>query len=674
MSVLGRILKAASSYAGLTFPRAQSWWFSWADVSASEHIRSVGDGLESNVLTTPILWIGKAFSEARVGVRVLQPDGEVEKDLGHPMARLLARPNPCYSAPALWVATLLSYLTAGESYWQKVRGRKGEVVELWYLPHWLVEPVGTTSELITHYLYRPTGAAIRIEPSEIIHLRYGINPKDMRHGYSPLASILREVFTDDEAARLVSALLRNKGIPGMLISPEKDVVVDEQDAEAMKAYVAEKFTGLNRGKPMVLRGATKVQTFGFSPAELDLSALRNVSEERVCAALGIPPAVVGFGTGLEDSKVGATMREYVKLAWVSGLRPIQRMMAADMTLQLLPDFDKNPRAEVCFDDSEVEALQPDRLQAAQAGRVELEGGIATRGEVRKRLGYEVTDADDVFYIPFSTTPTPREADAIEPEEPAPGEDLEAEAGAKAAKALTRRQAALMRARDASAKRHRTAFEAKLMAFFKRLGAEAAHLFREASKDTDDEARIDRLFRELNIPKHKRALMAMFGEEYVAIHNDQVKILTELGVGVNLPDTAQIEFLRMGSARAQRMDLSEAAKERMREILALSRDAGRGIDEIANELERAIPAGRFLEPRTRALLIARTEVREAQTRSALRTYEAIDGVTQVMIIDARLGETDAECEQINGTVMSFGQAAATLAAEHPNGTRDVVPVF
>jgi hypothetical protein len=47
----------------------------------------------------------------------------------------------------------------------------------------------------------------------------------------------------------------------------------------------------------------------------------------------------------------------------------------------------------------------------------------------------------------------------------------------------------------------------------------------------------------------------------------------------------------------------------------------------------------------------------------------------MIIDGRLGPTDDDCEAINGeTVYDFADAQRLLADEHPNGTRDLVPVF
>jgi hypothetical protein len=67
----------------------------------------------------------------------------------------------------------------------------------------------------------------------------------------------------------------------------------------------------------------------------DVSPLRDVSEERVCAALGIPAAVVGFGTGLQQTKVGATMKEMRQLAWTGGLIPMQKIVGDEIDRSLL---------------------------------------------------------------------------------------------------------------------------------------------------------------------------------------------------------------------------------------------------------------------------------------------------------------------------------------------------
>jgi hypothetical protein len=71
---------------------------------------------------------------------------------------------------------------------------------------------------------------------------------------------------------------------------------------------------------------TDVTPYGFNPQQMNMSEARDVAEERVCACIGIPAAVVGFGAGLQTAKVGATMEELFKTAWRNGVLPVARAL------------------------------------------------------------------------------------------------------------------------------------------------------------------------------------------------------------------------------------------------------------------------------------------------------------------------------------------------------------
>ena len=148
---------------------------------------------------------------------------------------------------------------------------------------------------------------------------------------------MREIFADNESTDWVASLLQNMAVPGLLVTPKGDAALGD-DVEVVKAYISSRFTGSHRGEPMVMGAPTDVQKISHSPAEMDMAVVHNMSEERVSAVLGVPAAVVGFGTGLENSKVGATMREFVGLAWSDGLIPPQRIMASELEHTLLPRF------------------------------------------------------------------------------------------------------------------------------------------------------------------------------------------------------------------------------------------------------------------------------------------------------------------------------------------------
>ncbi|KKK55559.1 hypothetical protein LCGC14_3073310, partial [marine sediment metagenome] len=102
-----------------------------------DYAKEVGTGIDSSVVTAPVQWIQRAITEARLRV-IRRKDDEIEEVVDHDLVALIDTPNPAYSGLHLWSATVFSYLTAGNAYWLKIRNGGGKVVELWYVPHWMM--------------------------------------------------------------------------------------------------------------------------------------------------------------------------------------------------------------------------------------------------------------------------------------------------------------------------------------------------------------------------------------------------------------------------------------------------------------------------------------------------------------------------------------------------------
>lgn len=377
-----------------------------------DYTRLVGDGGGNSIVSACIQWIARTFPEAPPVVWKVDADDVRSKQRDHPLVALLKRPtsspdNPggYYSGVLLWMATITSWVLDGNAYWLKVRSASGRVVQLWYVPHFMMEPrwPADGSVYISHYDYMVNGTVTKVPVSEVVHFRNGLDVENPRKGRSPLASVLREIYSDDEAARFTASLLKNMGIPGVIISPDQQAAgsgqfkLSQTAADDIKAKFRETFGGDNRGEPMVMSGPTKVALFGFSPHDLDLSMLRNLPEERVTAALGLPAAVVGLGAGLQQTKVGATMRELRDQAWQSNLIPTQRVMGEEVQTQLLPDFEEDLVSnEFGFDLSRVKVLQDDARQSAEVWARLVSAGIAKRKEARSVFELPIGPDDDVY--------------------------------------------------------------------------------------------------------------------------------------------------------------------------------------------------------------------------------------------------------------------------------------
>jgi HK97 family phage portal protein len=332
-----------------------------------------------------------------------------------------------YDGDALWKATCVSYVLGGNGYWRKVRNAFGDVIALWYIPHWLIRPMWPHdgSQFISHYDYRPGGAPVNLLPRDVVHFRFGLDPENPRLGLSPLRPLLREVFTDDEAAAFSSTILENMGVPGLVISP-KDATFKPSPAQIqqMKDEADALFRGHKRGGTMVTGVPTEASQFGFDPNKLMLTNLRDISEERVCAALGIPAAVVGFGSGLQSTKVGATMRELRRLAWVQCLIPMQKSLAKQLTAQLLPDFvSQTRRFRMRFDTSDVSAFQEeDDLRAKRAATL-VQAGILRVDRAQEMVGLEVDPTQRVYLRPSNGMPVgPDAPDELTPATPIDDEE------------------------------------------------------------------------------------------------------------------------------------------------------------------------------------------------------------------------------------------------------------
>jgi len=710
--VFRRALKALQS---MVFGRGT--WYAWRlPRTRFDYQREVGTGLGSSVVMAPVLWIARTFPEAPPVV-YRRKGGELDLVPDHAMIRLLKRPTPFHSGPVLWMATMISWTLDGNAYWLKVRDSRLAVRELWYTPHWLMEPKWPEdgSQYISHYEYTPGGGEpIRIDPEDVVHFRYGIDPTNTRKGLSPLKSLFREIFTDDEAANFSASLLRNMGVPGVVVSPEKETLAGGDDVQATKSWFKEKFGGDNRGEPLVMSGPTKVQQFGFSPKELDLSALREIPEERVTAVLGIPAAVVGFGTGLQQTKVGATMKELREQAYESNIIPTQRLMAAELDAQLLPEFEPRPdQFEVGFDLSKVRVLQDDQDKLAERAARLFESALITRAAGKRMIGEEPDASDEVYLVPMSRIEVPVGSTTAE----ALGlVGAEKRRGTKALDTTIpedARRLVVAFLRDEI--RLAGVWTNELTPLFEDLGKRAAEAFervmepalamagrnghtkalpedmldsepvgvlerdhqdgREAPGPVQVLLIAERVFGEMDLPVWTRERFApAYAVQYERVIEATVGTINSVvGVAVNLPDPVQRKIIARGGRRVGLVDLAGQTKESLFRALSEGRAAGEGPRELARRIRDEIPRGPWRDARTRASVIARTETKYAQNISSLEAYKASDSITAIRVVDAQRGPTDDFCEAVNGLVVSFEDADWLADEEHPNGTRSFTPV-
>lgn len=421
MKLLDRIKAAASAFTGRSIPYPTNGggsgldWSLWNPAlypsSAINYKREAGELGGSSLVMAAVNWTGTTLPEAPIDVQ--KRKGKTAKVFeplpDHPMVDLLAHPtryyeddvaHEWYAGELLWKAFAGSWIMDGNVYLRKVRNSLGQVIQLWYEPHFTCRPRWTQDgrEFISFYEVERNGQWYGVDKRDIIHFRYGIDPQRPQMGLSPVASLYREVFTDNERARYSALVLKNGGVIPYVISPDPSAGAVKLNAKEIKSEIEYRTTGDNVGRPVVLTGAVKVQPIGLSPDELLVEKASAIPEQRFAAVIGIPAAVLGYGVGLEQTKVGATMRELREQAYESFLIPTWRLLAAELQSQLLPDFESETKdLRVTHDLSGVRVLQDDRDKLYEREALAFEKNIKTRAEVRSALGLDTKPEDNVYF-------------------------------------------------------------------------------------------------------------------------------------------------------------------------------------------------------------------------------------------------------------------------------------
>lgn len=410
MTWLQRVTHTLKAAFALRFGRGP-WTWGGASLGRTYHnyAGEVADGRGSSIVMACVDWVCRTFPEAPLVVRTRAADGALAVEDEHPLTLLLETPNPYYSGLHLWTATLADWLLTGNAYWVKVRSADTRVTELWWLPARAVEPRWPDHggpPFISHYDYTVDGQVVAIPRGEIIHFRKGFDPQNLRKGLSPLGSLWREIATDHEAANYTASILRNLGVPGVVISPAKaEAAPSREDLEQVKQDFMQRFGGDHRGEPLILDGPTDVHVLSFSPEQMNVREVaRRVPEERVTAIFGTPAVVVGLGAGLDRSTF-ANFAEAREAAYESMIIPTQSLFAADLQTQLVPEFGDPRRLRLGYDYREVRVLQEDQDHLHTRAREDLKAGLLTLNEARVMIGQdELPGTDgDVYYLPNTVT-------------------------------------------------------------------------------------------------------------------------------------------------------------------------------------------------------------------------------------------------------------------------------
>jgi HK97 family phage portal protein len=170
----------------------------------------------------------------------------------------------------------------------------------------------------------------RLASADICHIKYQTWPGALR-GITPIQWIGRNLVSAEAMERYQADLATNGGVPwGVLTSPG-NLTAEQADTNRQRWIEASSRRGT---APVMLGGGLTLETLTLSPEDMSLLALRVFDEQRICAAFGVPPYLVGLPQA--EGLTYANASSLFDYHWRATLRPKAQTIAACLSHWALP--------------------------------------------------------------------------------------------------------------------------------------------------------------------------------------------------------------------------------------------------------------------------------------------------------------------------------------------------
>lgn len=386
---------------------------------------------------------------------------EWTEDPGHPLRRLLMRPNEMMDEAAFIRSWIVNADTAGKFYAEIVRAQGSRLpAELHPLNPALVAPIpGKGRGGIAAYEFKQGSQKVIIKAEDmLVYTMY--NPTSKWQGLSPLQVCLGSVDADSAQTDFIRAFFNNAGVPSGMLKI-KGRKIDEEESQRIRAKWHYKYgramsgwSGLNptfgglAGRPWgnqhdvaIMDEDAEYQKIGSGLNELESQAIRSFTESRIAMAFGVPPLIIYSYTGLLRATY-SNLKEAWRGFWDATLNPLYKEYRAWLTWSLLPEFVDEEliygeRVRLNWDMTQVAALQEDVKEKEQRARENFKAGGITLNEYRSTIGAPA-DPNGDYYLrlkiyapsPYGVAPTATADDALAAEVGKTMEVDEVTAGAK----------------------------------------------------------------------------------------------------------------------------------------------------------------------------------------------------------------------------------------------------
>lgn len=222
---------------------------------------------------------------------------------------------------------------------------------------------------------------VTFKPDEILHFKTSSDPNSPVFGISWLETILWEVRTDLAAMIANYALFQNDAVPAAMYILDDELTDDEQN-RAIEKLASQLKGAENRHKSIAMKGLKDIKQISITNTDMEFTALRKLTTEKVCAGSGVPKSMLGY----TDAVNLANGEEQTKKFWESSIEPLEMAFAEFINDRVLAALGIDD-IKFCF-----EARKFDNREWNEAStRADLQLGVVTINEVREERGRKKYD-------------------------------------------------------------------------------------------------------------------------------------------------------------------------------------------------------------------------------------------------------------------------------------------
>lgn len=326
-------------------------------------------------------------------------DSTGEPIVGHPLTRVLQKPNPEFSGQDLMEFLIAHLELVGNALWQPIIVGN-QVKEIWPVMPDLVKPI--PSDVRGEWLkgWEVTSADGRqhlVPPEQFIHFMQ-VDPGNPYWGIGPLMAAARTIDTDNEAQDTQKVSMQNRGVTDGVFTHEAPLT-PEQFEEARR-QIRENFLAKSRRRePWVLGAGAKWNQMSLTAIEMDYIASRLQNKRDIAGAFGISPIFLG---DLEQSSYN-NMMEARKALYEDVVIPLLDDIKSTLNLKIAPMYGD---IIISYDISRIPALREDFTKKVEQAKTLWAMGVPF-DQINERLemGFEEFAGWDRGYLPLTLLPT-----------------------------------------------------------------------------------------------------------------------------------------------------------------------------------------------------------------------------------------------------------------------------